>query len=103
MATRESYLRIVFHKEGAEYIAGLELRAGDQFRDLRTLLKVRLTAAVLQVDHTDWAHGAEMMARKIKECWPDRAYFIEVGDDNQGWVQVFQPFGLPRVDARQHP
>jgi len=36
------------------------------------------------------------MERAIVATWPDRAYFIEVGNDDEGWVQLFQPWGIPR-------
>lgn len=46
--------------------------------------------------HGDWKIMAERIERRIKERWPDRAYFIEVGRDSEGWVQLFQPYNIPR-------
>lgn len=48
--------------------------------------------------HGDWFIKAQRMEGRIQERWPGRAYFIEVGNDSEGWVQLFQPYDLPRVD-----
>lgn len=44
----------------------------------------------------DWFELAGRLEAAIKAKWPDRAYFIEVGNDDEGWVQLFQPYGVPR-------
>lgn len=44
---------------------------------------------------------AEAVHVLVDERWPGRAHFIEVQhndtmEDEDGWVQIFQPYGLPQ-------
>lgn len=96
MANREAYLRIVLHVDGVEYIAGLELRPTDAFAELKTSLRARMKNTTTGLPAGRWLPIAEALERMVKKYWQDRAYFIEVGDEHTGWVQLFQPFDVPR-------
>ncbi len=105
MATREAYVRVVFpeHRvdgDTVEVIAGLEWQAGESFKRLRWLLTIHLSNALYGRDQPPAKTVEEcacIVEEAIKASWPERAYFIEVGRDDDAWVQVFQPYGLPRV------
>lgn len=99
MAKRESYLRVVMTREGREYIAGLEWRQPEDLVALQAALKMRMKVATTHIEYDRWDDLAMAIEKTIKTYWPDRAYFIEVGDDRHGWVQLFQPYGLPREAA----
>jgi len=94
--TRECYLRVVQIREGVEYIAGLELRADDDLGKLRTLVKTRMKVATTNILPGRWKDSAHAIEKSLATHWADRAYFIEVGNDRDGWVQIFDPKGYVR-------
>jgi hypothetical protein len=81
---------------GAFVEPGVEFRDGDSFRELEHALY----CLMVDGDPGHGEHSPERIAAPIeaaiKERWPDRAYFVEVHDSKGGWVQIFQPFGVPR-------
>jgi hypothetical protein len=97
---REAYARGVVAYGEIEIIGGIELRDGDRFVTLRDELR-KLLWLVIQGETTNAAQSSEesltiAVERHIKRVWPDRAYFVEVGNDAEGWIQLFQPYGVPR-------
>lgn len=95
---REAYVRASGKVSGLDVCAGLEMRDGDDFAALHE----RVVAQMLGVDALLTGCTAAEIARQLEVqfqyVWPDRAYFLEVGDgdESKGWVQVYQPFGMPR-------
>lgn len=94
MAKREVYLRVVLFREGVEYILGLELRPTDELGVLRAAMKRRIHVATGNLLPGKWDDIAYAIEATTKKHWPDRAYFIEVGDERNGWVQVWDPVGF---------
>jgi hypothetical protein len=94
---REAYARAVVQCGQLDVVAGLEYRHGDRFVHLRDELRSLLRHVSMclgdRADEELLAKGVEMA---IRGRWPERAYFIECGDDEDGWIQIFQPFGVPR-------
>lgn len=89
---REAYVRCTYHVRGREVTVGLELRPGDNLVSLRAALKVRLARqASLLCDVDEDELVAEAVEGVLWLRWPDRAYFIEVGDEADTWIQVFDP------------
>lgn len=86
---REIYLRVVMVREGVEYIAGLEMRPDDVMGELKVKLKVRMKAACQGLMAGRWRDCAEAIEKSLITHWAGRAYFIEVGNENDGWVQVY--------------
>lgn len=72
---------------------GIELRDGDRFDVLLTDLHAILIDCDTQ--ERDPVRIAGPVEDAIKLRWPDRAYFVEVHNE-RGWVQIFQPYGVPR-------
>lgn len=108
MPEREAYVRVSVTRDDVEVCAGLEFRAGDDVQKLYGAIDVAMRYAlwhtVLNVDALEKVDDmviAHTCERQLREAWPDRAYFLEVtrGPAEQ-WVQVFQPFGLPRAVPR---
>lgn len=97
MATRERYVRIAVGLPGEmEICPGLEWRDDDQPEDLRVALERLVLLELVKGDSREpWSRTALRIESAMRERWPDRAYFLEVGRDDR-WVQIFQPFGLPR-------
>lgn len=86
-------------REGVEYIAGLEFRPGDKMGEMRTIIKVRMTNATAKCLPGKWADVAHAIEKSLELHWPDRAYFIEVGNEREGWIQVYDPRGFIRRDG----
>lgn len=91
---REKYVRASRSVNGWTVEPGIEWRAGDDFEFMTGMLQ-----DVCERTHQIGAYSAngisETVAELIETVWPDRAYFVEVHNDD-GWIQVFQPFGIPR-------
>lgn len=89
---REAYVRVTYRIRGREVTVGVELRPDDDLVPLRAAIKTRLAlqATLLTHDITD-----DLLAESVEGVlwlrFPDRAYFIEVGDPDDAWVQVYDP------------
>ncbi len=81
---------------GATVEPGLEFREGDSFKALEHELWCILFENETGPDEHDPVRIATFVENDIKARWPDRAYFIEVHDPAGGWIQIFQPYGIPR-------
>ena len=85
-----------------EYIAGVEMRVGDDIREIRERLRLILSMAasvkyprIVRSDVPQPSDDtiAQNVENAILGVWPDRAYFLEICHDEQdGWVQVYQPW-----------
>lgn len=94
---REAYVRASRPTVGGAFVEpGIELRDGDVFRDIEGELLTMLFETDPGRDEHDPRRIADPLEQRIRERWPDRAYFIEVHDPRGGWLQIFQPFGVPR-------
>jgi len=93
-ATREAYARGYAECDGFEVSVGLEWRAGDDIVALSEIVKMVAEDAA---EHDDHALALEAAEIRILTYWNGRAYFIETEHAGHG-VQVFQPYGLPRVE-----
>lgn len=97
MATREQYARVYHEVYDTEMTIGLELRDEDEYQlDLLNLQLKEWADGALLLNQTAKLRAVQQVEKAIKETWPDRAYFIEIEKGDKG-VQVFQPYGLPRV------
>lgn len=97
---REAYVRtsrMTAHAPWWTVEPGIEFRPGDDFEFMTGLMH----DICVQTDRVYPCSGptelAESVAELITRVYPDRAYFVEVHGD-AGWVQIYQPFGLPRND-----
>lgn len=93
---RETYVRTSRPTTGGDFVEpGVEYRDGDHFGAIEDALRQMLVDHDPGRDVHDPVRIAAPVEAAIKERWPDRAYFVEVhGED--GWIQIFQPFGVPR-------
>jgi hypothetical protein len=103
MAAREAYALVSIERAGIEYIAGLELRPSDNFAELSDKLERAVAWPLMGAKESDeWDRLAYSVEKQLKYWWPDRAYLLEVGKEDK-WVQLFQPYGLPRATERLWP
>lgn len=65
-------------------------------REAYAALKFRVARTLQHTAEDDWLLNALAVENTLKAHWPDRAYFIEVGDEDEGWVQLFQPYDVPQ-------
>ena len=93
---RETYVRTSrpSEKTGLTIEPGVEFREGDTFADVTQDLYSCCFQADLAGVYTPIAMAIEV-ARLIELKWPGRAYFVEAHSPD-GWIQIFQPFGIPR-------
>jgi hypothetical protein len=92
---REDYVRVTVECEGFTLEPAVEYRRGEDFTSIATSL--RRAADGPWSACTDQMLIADLVAYRIAERWPDRAYFVEVWQDGcEGFAQIFQPFGVPR-------
>lgn len=115
MAKVERYVRLSvagLMSEDDETIIGLAFEPHELVWVLRSVLHELLDEAASAVlsDSNEKAFGdafdrdqrmAEAVHVLVDERWPGRAHFIEVQhndtmEDEDGWVQIFQPYGLPQ-------
>lgn len=90
----------LFGRKTTDVRVGLEYRVGPLYYLLENL-RVVLDDAVRDLRSIDPHLIEEIIEKALRTQWPDHAFYIEVGSDDE-WVQVFQPWGLPRkVDRDQ--
>ncbi len=102
MVSREAYVRSVVKTGKIDAVIGLEWREGDSLDNLRKRLKLLADIALSYLlPEDDDYEIACLLEYRLKAWWPDRAYFLEVCSDGVelDWIQIYQPFGLPRVDS----
>jgi len=93
----ERYVRAVCEHGDIEMIAGIELRDGDDFVDVKDMAKRLLKGAWLSIRGTvDMGRPTKLAALAeefIVRTWPDRYWFLEVCvcGERDGWIQIFAP------------
>lgn len=92
----EQYLRCAIEHNGLEFHPGLEWRDEDDLTALGNQLENAVAMVCLLNPGMGYGKLAKAIKTKIREMWPGRAYFLEVGVESR-WVQLFRPWGLPRV------
>lgn len=94
---REVYVRASRPTVAGVFVEpGVEFREGDSFREIEHALFCILVDADPGHVRLEPEQIAAPVELAIKTRWPDRAYFVEVHDSKGGWIQIFQPFGVPR-------
>ncbi len=98
MKPREAYVRVTVRPtQGVECVVGLEHRPDERVLTHYALLTAVVKDAVSGMDDAEDEVLAEWIEDALRCRFPDRAFFIEVGrDPHDCWVQVFQPWGVPR-------
>lgn len=85
----ERYWRVPLTFDGVDYIVGVEIRDEDRsdtiVTDLQIILKLSANRCATPVAAAEWLSG------EISSEFPGRFYFIEVGRDDEYWVQIFYP------------
>jgi len=89
---REAYARGYAERDGFEVTVGVEWRS-EPIAGLANWAEALARAAAEFADHATSVRHVENVVTSI---YPERAYFVETERAGAG-VQVFQPFGLPRV------
>lgn len=94
---REAYVRVSRPCAGSgDFVEpGVEFRDGDSFSEMSFELYDLCFRNDISGRDDDPLVMAKTVEKAIISRWPDRAYFVEV-HSGQGWIQIFQPFGVPR-------
>lgn len=94
---REDYVRTSIEGRTWCIEPAVEYRDGDSCERLLTMLGFITDSVVDGFGDCDQMFVARLVAGRLAEHWPDRAYFVECWPaDGRGFAQVFQPFGLTR-------
>lgn len=95
--SRETYVRTSRHcaRVNVTVEPGVEFRSGDDFDFMTGLLHDICFKAEELGELLTPMELAERAGALIIKAWPDRAYFVEA-HDLKGWIQIFQPYGIPR-------
>lgn len=104
--SREAYVRYTWEGPGIEVVVGLEWRDGEDPDGLWNELEFGLRQVITATGTHDDIELVRAIEDDIVENWPDRAYFMEVGDGEYRHVQVYDPRGFvkercPCVGATQ--
>lgn len=102
----ERYVRLIMPFGGIAVEPGLEWRPDTddtsalcqrlrQVTDAAMYRATRECAPIPDWEPSDFAVITRNLEEAVREYWPDRAWFVEVYCD-AGWVQIFQPYGVPR-------
>ena len=93
----ERYIRCSVTRGAWTVEPGIEWRDQDDFEALSGDLEVLAAGLASLADtHRDPAAAARRGEAAFAGRWPDRAFFIEIHATDGRWVQIFQPFGIPR-------
>lgn len=93
----ERYVRCSVTRGAWTVEPGLEWREGDDFEALSGDLEVLACGLASIVDtHRDPAAAARRGEVAFAARWPGRAFFIEVHAVDGRWIQIYQPYGVPR-------
>jgi hypothetical protein len=91
----EKYWRVPCAHGKVEVILGLEIVDQDHQRWGAQLALQTMQAVMSKVDPTEsYLDMANDLERLTREIWPERSYFIEVGCDDDFWVQIYYPSKL---------
>lgn len=95
--SREIYVRTSrVTQSGVTVEPGVEFRDGDSFKYMENELATILIDADLGKNELDPVKIAEAVETLIRCSWFGRAYFVEVFSEAGGWIQIYQPYGIPR-------
>lgn len=93
----ERYVRCSVTRGAWTVEPGIEWCEGDSFEALSGDLEVLAAGLASLTDtHRDPISASRRGEAAFAQRWPGRAFFIEVHSTDGRWVQVFQPFGVPR-------
>lgn len=76
---------------------GVEWRDGDnELAMVRDLEVIACGVAEIAAHPAGPMAAAKRAEPQFARWWLDRAFFIELHDTRGRWVQIFQPYGVPR-------
>lgn len=76
---------------GLEVIVGLEWKRHEEStHEIRKAVRTVIGDLMTKCQDTDPESLVYAVSNALQKHWPYRAYFIEVGDEDE-WVQVFDP------------
>ena len=90
----EKYWRVVRSFGEVEFIAGVQIDPLDTPKIVNRIghiLSIVNTKHEENPIHYDYHNSAMIIMTEIQRLWPDRYFFIEVGNENDFWVQIHYP------------
>ena len=98
----ERYARTTFTTAGITIEPGIQYELLENVVELgRRLREIAAEAAAHRMALGAYAIDSVAIAveRAVAATWPERAFFVEVYDADGNWIQIFQPYGLPRNEV----
>jgi len=94
----EAYLRVVCPiDQDRDAVIGIEIRDGDTVESLEGLCQTLMRGVVKEFHHTPWVRTYDVafgIKDRIRQVFPDRAWFLEVEHNESTWVQIYYPWNL---------
>lgn len=89
----ERYWRVVYSSGPVDYILGLQMKNQDVPQYLVPYLRTLLSKAAAANAYELYENAAEAILKAVKDNFKDedRYFFIEVGCDEDWWVQIYYP------------
>jgi len=89
------FVKVTRKFKGRDFIIGVELYEGDTYQTLLSDVKFTLETSISVFaedcpNQTDKFY-AETLKGVVDRLYPERKFFLEIGDDNDSWVQVYTP------------
>lgn len=87
----EGYWRVSQTFDGVEWVVAVEMRELDSAEHIVGTLKREMREEWVKVYQRGRRTIALQLAGMIERDWPERYYFVEVGNEEDYWVQIFYP------------
>ena len=89
------FVKVTRKFKNRDFIMGVELYEGDTYQTLLADVTLTLETAISiftqdYPNETDKFY-AETLKGAVDDLYPERKFFLEIGDDNDNWVQVYTP------------
>lgn len=90
-----SFIKVTRRYIGRDFIVGVEYFDTDTFHLLQEDIVLFLEMAIKEFKDNHLNETNNFYALTLKgaahDLYPDRHFFLEIGDDSDSWVQVYTP------------
>jgi hypothetical protein len=89
------FVKVTRRYNNRDFIVGIELFEHDTYStllaDVTMVLETAITVFKTEYPGQSDKFYAESLRGVVDRIYPERKFFLEIGDDNDNWVQVYTP------------
>jgi hypothetical protein len=89
------FVKVTRRYNNRDFIIGVELFEGDTYSTLLAdvTMVLETAIAIFKTEYPGQSDKfyAESIQGAVDDLYPERKFFLEIGDDNDSWVQVYTP------------